>query len=70
MLVCYSDGVTDAVRRSDKTMYGVERLQAIVTKEANRPAQELADIIVEDVDNFRDGEEQPDDLTLLIIKAR
>ncbi|MCB9076838.1 MAG: SpoIIE family protein phosphatase [Anaerolineaceae bacterium] len=69
ILVCYSDGVTDATRPNDQEMYGLERLQAIVSKEGHRPAKELANIIVTDIDEFRDGEEQPDDLTLLITKA-
>ncbi|MCB0169665.1 MAG: SpoIIE family protein phosphatase [Anaerolineae bacterium] len=69
ILVCYSDGVTDATRPDDQEMYGLERLQTIVTREGHRPAKELANIIVTDIDEFRDGEEQPDDLTLLITKA-
>lgn len=69
ILVCYSDGVTDATRPDDQEMYGLERLQTIVTQEGHRPAQELANIIVTDIDAFRAGEEQPDDLTLLITKA-
>lgn len=69
ILICYSDGVTDAVRPGDQQMYGLGRLQEIVTREAHRSAQELADIIIKDIDEFRNGEEQPDDLTLLITKA-
>jgi sigma-B regulation protein RsbU (phosphoserine phosphatase) len=68
-LVCYSDGVTDAVRPGDSQMYGLERLLEIVTTEGHRSAQELVDIIVDDIDNFRNSEEQPDDLTLLVTKA-
>jgi serine phosphatase RsbU (regulator of sigma subunit) len=69
ILVCYSDGVTDAVRPGDRQMYGLERLQQIVTKEAQRSAHDLAEVIINDIDTFRDGEEQPDDLTLLVTKA-
>jgi sigma-B regulation protein RsbU (phosphoserine phosphatase) len=69
VLVCYSDGVTDAVRPGDKQMYGLERLQAIIAKEARTSARELVELIVDDIDRFRDGEEQPDDLTLLVTKA-
>ena len=69
VLVCYSDGVTDAVRPPDGEMYGLERLRAIISKEAHHSAQELVDIIVNDVDDFRGDEEQPDDLTLLVTKA-
>lgn len=68
-LVCYSDGVTDAVRANDGDMYGLERLSAIVVSQGHRPASELVEAIVSDVDQFRDGEEQPDDLTLLVTKA-
>jgi sigma-B regulation protein RsbU (phosphoserine phosphatase) len=69
VLVCYSDGVTDAVRPGDHEMYGLARLQQIITREAHQPAKELADIIIKDIDEFRAGEEQPDDLTLLVTKA-
>lgn len=69
VLVCYSDGVTDAVRAADKSMYGLDRLREIVTHEHHHSAQELVDIIVDDVDRFRDGADQPDDLTLLVTKA-
>jgi sigma-B regulation protein RsbU (phosphoserine phosphatase) len=69
VLVCYSDGVTDAVRAEDNEMYGLQRLEEIIAREGYRPAQELIDVIVEDVDRFRDGAEQPDDLTLLVTKA-
>lgn len=69
VLVCYSDGVTDAVRASDNQMYGLARLETIIAQQGHRPPQELIDIIVEDIDQFRDGAEQPDDLTLLVTKA-
>jgi sigma-B regulation protein RsbU (phosphoserine phosphatase) len=69
ILVCYSDGVTDAVRPGDQQMYGLARLQEILAREAHHSAQELAELIVKDIDQFRNGEEQPDDLTLLITKA-
>lgn len=68
-LVCYSDGVTDVVRSDDGEMYGLERLKKIVSKHGHRSAQELVDTIVDDVDTFRNGAEQPDDLTLLVTKA-
>ena len=69
ILVCYSDGVTDAIRDADGEMYGLERLEEIVAEEGHRSAQELVEIIVNDVDEFRGDQEQPDDLTLLITKA-
>ncbi|NJN98331.1 MAG: SpoIIE family protein phosphatase [Anaerolineales bacterium] len=69
MLVCYSDGVTDATRRGDGEMYGLDKLIEMVKREGHRSASEVVKIIVSDVDHFRNGEEQPDDLTLLVTKA-
>jgi sigma-B regulation protein RsbU (phosphoserine phosphatase) len=69
VLVCYSDGVTDAVRPGDGEMYGLERLSKIVRQQGHHSADELVELIVEDIDRFRDGEEQPDDLTLLVTKT-
>jgi sigma-B regulation protein RsbU (phosphoserine phosphatase) len=69
VLVCYSDGVTDAVRREDGELFGLRRLEEIVRSDGHRSAQELLQIIVNNIDRFRDGEEQPDDLTLLVTKS-
>ena len=68
LLVCYSDGVTDAVSDSGE-MYGLARLEEIVRQNGRSSAQELVDIIVSEIDHFRNGVEQPDDLTLLVTKA-
>lgn len=68
VLICYSDGVTDATRPGGE-MYGIERLQKIVENEFYRSAESLAALIMEDIDTFREGEEQPDDLTMLIVKT-
>ncbi|MBE7554386.1 MAG: serine/threonine-protein phosphatase [Anaerolineales bacterium] len=68
-LVCYSDGVTDAIRPGDGELYGLERLEEIVCREGHRSASDLVKIIVSDIDQFRSGTEQPDDLTLLVTKA-
>lgn len=67
-LVCYSDGVTDATRNGDDDTYGLKRLQSIIQQEGYRSAQELVDVIIQDIDHFRDQQEQPDDLTLMVIK--
>ncbi|MCL4303872.1 MAG: SpoIIE family protein phosphatase [Anaerolineae bacterium] len=68
-LICYSDGVTDAIRPGDGELYGLERLEEIVCREGHRSASDLVKIIVSEIDQFRSGAEQPDDLTLLVTKA-
>lgn len=68
-LVCYSDGLTDALAR-DGARYGLERLKSVVAHMGHEPAGALADRIIADVDTFRAGVPQPDDLTLLVMKVR
>lgn len=68
-LVCYSDGLTDAVA-PDGDYYGLERLKAAVAKAGYKSARGLAEAVVADVDAFRAGTPQPDDLTLLVMRVQ
>jgi serine phosphatase RsbU (regulator of sigma subunit) len=68
-LVCYSDGVTDATS-PDGSCYGLERLMAMVARIGAESAHAVTKAIVTDVDDFRAGTPQPDDLTLLVMKVQ
>jgi serine phosphatase RsbU (regulator of sigma subunit) len=68
-LVCYSDGLTDALS-PDGSFYGLERLTTVVADAADRPADVLAETIIADIDGFRAGAPQPDDMTLLVMKVQ
>jgi serine phosphatase RsbU (regulator of sigma subunit) len=50
-------------------MYGIERLQKVIYDNRHQAAKELTRLIVQDIDNFREGEDQPDDLTLLVVRS-
>jgi sigma-B regulation protein RsbU (phosphoserine phosphatase) len=69
VLVCYSDGLTDA-QSSRGSCYGLERLKAVVAGVPDQPAQATAETIMADVEAFRSGAPQPDDLTLLVMKVQ
>jgi len=69
VLVCYSDGLTDA-ESSHTNRYGLERLKTAVAGAAERSAHDLAQALIADVDAFRAGAPQPDDLTLLVMKVQ
>lgn len=69
VLVCYSDGLTDA-ESSRGSCYGLERLKAVVAGAPDQPAQATAETIIADVEAFRSGAPQPDDLTLLVMKVQ
>jgi sigma-B regulation protein RsbU (phosphoserine phosphatase) len=68
-LVCYSDGVTDALA-PDGSLYGLERLMTVVANAADKSADGLAETIIAEVDSFRAGTPQPDDMTLLVMKVQ
>ena len=68
-LVCYSDGLTDAMSPGEE-WYGLERLQASVIRAGAESARDLAQAIIADVDAFRAGVSQPDDLTLLVMRVQ
>jgi phosphoserine phosphatase RsbU/P len=69
LLVCYTDGVNEAMAPGKDEEFGIDRLMDCIKKNRNRSSAELLDAIVEDVKNFS-GHKLADDLTLLIIKAQ
>lgn len=67
-LVCYSDGIPEAWR-NEKESYGMERLQQIVERCGQlKTAEEIKNAIIADVDSFRAGYEQMDDITIIVVK--
>ncbi len=64
-LVAFTDGVTEAVS-ADGRMFSRERLVGLL--KADRPAQDLLDAIVTDIDSFAAGTRQFDDITLLAVR--
>jgi sigma-B regulation protein RsbU (phosphoserine phosphatase) len=69
VLVCYSDGLTDAVSPAGE-YYGLERLKSAIANAVSASAVGLARAIIADVDTFRAGSPQPDDLTLLVMRVQ
>jgi sigma-B regulation protein RsbU (phosphoserine phosphatase) len=68
-LFLYTDGVTEAVNRSDE-LFQMERLQLVLEScETSDPAH-LVPAVLENVDRFAQGAEQADDLTMLCVQYR
>ncbi|OHD55709.1 MAG: hypothetical protein A2Y33_13795 [Spirochaetes bacterium GWF1_51_8] len=67
ILVLYSDGITEAIDMKDEE-FGQERLEAIVRRNEDMAAREIAGEILKAVENFSEGREQFDDITLIVIK--
>ena len=66
-LILYTDGVTEAFDASGKD-YGEGRLEAFVNRSSNLGTKYLVESLVQDVDEFVDGEEQSDDITVFCLR--
>lgn len=63
-ILVFSDGVTETTNKADE-MYGAERLEKLI--EQHRGDNSVLEAIVESLDEYRDGQEQADDVTLLEV---
>ena len=67
VLVYYTDGITEAENRK-KELYGKERLKKVLEESRGMDSEAIKNSILKSVDSFREGYEQVDDITLLVIK--
>ncbi len=65
----YTDGVTEATNKKNE-LYGMERLGAVLRKNAALPPSELLSAVKEDIDLFVGGAEQFDDITMLCLEYK
>jgi sigma-B regulation protein RsbU (phosphoserine phosphatase) len=68
LLVAYSDGVTEP--ENDSGEYGDERLIALLRERQRRPLSEIGDAIASSVAEWIGDAEQPDDVTVVLVRAR
>ena len=68
MLLLYTDGINEA-ENMDGKQFGMENLARIALESSARSPIELIRAIIEDVTQFSEGQEQKDDITLLIMQA-
>ncbi len=65
-LVLYTDGITEAQNEADE-FYDLERLEAALKKYLGRPAKELRDALLAEVDSWVGDAPQVDDITLMVL---
>ena len=65
--VFFTDGVSETVNAADED-FGTQRIEEIVHARRNQPAAEIVRAIVEEVERFRGGQPQADDLTVVVVK--
>lgn len=68
ILLMYTDGVTEAVNRKNEE-FGVERLEALIMRDRNNTAAEIRDTIVKEVTSYTEGQDQFDDITIIVMKG-
>ncbi len=68
LLVAYSDGVTEP--ESDYGEFGEERLIQIIRENRHLPLTRITEIVTAAVDEWIGDMEQPDDVTLVLARAR
>jgi sigma-B regulation protein RsbU (phosphoserine phosphatase) len=67
LLVFYTDGISEAFN-SKNELYGTQRIENVITRNAWENADSLLQAILTDVEEFTNDEPQSDDLTILVIK--
>jgi sigma-B regulation protein RsbU (phosphoserine phosphatase) len=68
IFLAYSDGVTEP--ENDFGEFGEERLIDLVRDNRDLPLPEISQIVTLAVDNWIGDNEQPDDVTLVLARAR
>jgi len=67
VLVLYTDGVTEAMNRAFEE-YGEDRFRRVMIHSKNLNANAFLGSVVADVEQFVAGEQQSDDLTMMVLK--
>ena len=68
IFLAYSDGVTEP--ENDFGEFGEERLIELVQENRDLPLHRITEIVTAAVDDWIGAAEQPDDVTLVLARAR
>ncbi len=69
VLVIYTDGISEAAPSEESEEFGEERLTSNVKANRLKPADEVLEAIITEVQAFSQGE-QADDMTLIVVRCR
>jgi sigma-B regulation protein RsbU (phosphoserine phosphatase) len=68
LFVAFSDGVTEPENNSEE--FGDERLIALIREHRHQPLSHIGDLIAASVADWIGAAEQPDDVTVVLARAR
>jgi sigma-B regulation protein RsbU (phosphoserine phosphatase) len=69
LLLLYSDGLTEAMD-IDHNEFGEERVLSMVESARSSSSEELQKLLIREVESHRNGAEQNDDITIVVIRIR
>ena len=68
IFVAFSDGVTEPENEFGE--FGEDRLIDLVRAHRDQPLARISEVLTSAVEDWIGGEEQPDDVTLVLARAR
>jgi sigma-B regulation protein RsbU (phosphoserine phosphatase) len=68
IFIAYSDGITEPENEFGE--FGEDRLIDLVRSNRNLPLPQISQIVTTAVDDWIGDQEQPDDVTLVLARAR
>ncbi len=69
VLIQLSDGLPEAPNANGE-LYDYDRLKSIIQASGQLSAQQIIDVLIESVDQWLEGNRNPDDITLVVIKRK
>lgn len=67
ILLLYTDGVTE-LHNAKRELYGIEKLKEIIYENRYLDVNKIKENLLVSLEEFRDGEEQSDDVTFVVLK--
>jgi sigma-B regulation protein RsbU (phosphoserine phosphatase) len=67
VLIQLSDGLPEAPNAKGE-LYDYDRLKSLIQASGHLSAQQIIDVLIESVDQWLEGNRNPDDITLVVIK--
>ena len=67
VLFMCTDGVVETLNAQNQ-LFGRERLQAVIAETADQPPEAILEAVLSQVEQFRGGAPQHDDLTIVVVK--
>jgi sigma-B regulation protein RsbU (phosphoserine phosphatase) len=67
VLIQLSDGLPEAPNAKGE-LYDYDRLKSLIQSSGHLSAQQIIDVLIESVDQWLEGNRNPDDITLVVIK--